>query len=575
MLSFALAAALLAFQAQPNPSLIEAQSLLDAGQLSGAENAIRGYLKSHRDSADGHYLLGYILFREQNPRASLAEYAAAARLRPAAALDLQAMGCDYLLLEDYPAAAGWLAQSVERDPSDAHGYYYLGRAQYNQKHFDEAIGAFRQSLKLDPGNAPAEDNLGLAYEAVGKTDEALAAYRAALASEAGAGVRTAGPYLHLGSLLVAEGKPGDAVPPLVEAASIAADDPLAHRALGKAYLALNRLEDAQGEFEKAVALDPRSAPLHFLLAEVYGKRGFTERARTENERYQALTGSHSSPDTPLAEARTLIGLGKLPEAERILRQYLQARPTAAEAHFLLGYVLFKQRQATASLAEYTEGAKYQTPSAADLEAVAGDYVLLKDYADADKWFSKAVEWNPQDSLGWYYLGRTKYNENRFDEAVAAFQMCLKLEPKNVKAEDNLGLSYEGLDRTEDAMAAYKIALGWQAGAPIQDPGPALDLGSLLVNSDRAAEALPYLSEAAGLAPRDFRVHREMGKAYAHLDRLEEARAELERAAELAPQNAPVHYMLAQVYRRQGLRDKAKIENDRYATLTGTKSAPEN
>ena len=128
--------------------------------------------------------------------------------------------------------------------------------------------------------------------------------------------------------------------------------------------------------------------------------------------------------------------------------------------------LFKKQDPKSSLAEYTEGAKYRTPSAADLQAVASDYVLLKDYPDADQWFTKAVEWNPEVSLGWYYLGRTKYNENRFDEAIRAFQQCLKLDPRSVKAEDNLGLSYEGLNRTEEAIAAYRNAIAWEAGSAV-------------------------------------------------------------------------------------------------------------
>src|SRR5207253_6310161 len=63
----------------------------------------------------------------------------------------------------------------------------------------------------------------------------------------------------------------------------------------------------------------------------------------------------------------------------------------------------------------------------------------------------------------YYLGRAKYNENRFAEAVNAFQQCLTLDSKNVKAEDNLGLSYAGLDRNEEAIVAYKNAIAWQSG----------------------------------------------------------------------------------------------------------------
>ena len=478
------------------------------------------------------------------------------------------MGSDYFLLEDYAAADTWFTKSVELNPSDAQAQYYLGRAKYNEKHFEEAIQAFTAALKLDARNAKAADYLGLSYEALGKTGDALAAYRAAVASSP----RDSGSYVDLGALLTGDGKPEEALPYLQQAVQMAGGDFRAHQELGKAYLALNRSADALAELEKAAALAPENAPVHFLLAQAYKKGGLEDRARAETARYTALTGAHSAPDTPLAEARSLLGLGKLSESEKVVRGYLEIHKNSADAHYLLGYILFKKQDARSSLAEYTEGAKYRTPGPADLEVVAGDYVLLKDYPDADKWFTKAVEWNPVDALGWYYLGRTKYNENRFEEAIHAFQQCLKLDPKNVKAEDNLGLSYEGLNRTAEVMAAYRNAIAWQTDAAVKDSGPSFDLGSLLVESNRPEDGLPYLLEAARISPEDYRVHRQLGKAYAHMNQLEKARAELERAVGLAPRNAPVHFMLAQVYRKQGFKDKAKLENDRYAALAGSGSS---
>jgi tetratricopeptide (TPR) repeat protein len=561
--------------AKPELPLIEAQSFADTGNLSDAEKAVRRYLADHANSADGHYLLGYVLFRQGNPKASLEEYREGAHYRTPSALDLEVMGCDYFLMEDYPAADQWLTKSLELDPGDAQARFYLGRTKYNEKRFDEAVRAFTECMKLDAKNVKAADNLGLAYEGLGKTEEALAAYRNAVALDAAAPSRSLGPYLNLGTLLAENARASEALPYLEQAVQIAPGDARAHRELGKADLALNRLDDAKRELEKTVALEPESAPAHFLLAQVDRKRGLVPDALVETERYTALTGAHSAPDTPLAEARSLVNLGKFIEAERVMRRYLEVHKTSAEGHFLLGYVLFKRQDAKASLEQYTEGAKYQVPGAADLEVVASDYVLLKDYPDADKWFTKAVEWNPKDVLGWYYLGRTKYNENRFEEAIHVFQQCLKLDPHNVKAEDNLGLSYEGLNRTEEALAAYRTAIEWQRDVAVKNPEPFLNLGSLLVETERAEEGLPHLLEAVRLLPDDYRTHRQLGKAYMRLNQLEKARAELEKAVELAPQNAPVHFMLAQVYRKQGLMDKVKVETDRYTALTGTRSAPEN
>ena len=277
---------------------------------------------------------------------------------------------------------------------------------------------------------------------------------------------------------------------------------------------------------------------------------------------------------PLSEARRLVESGQLSEAEQRTQLYLRTHTNSGDGHFLLGYILFKQQHAEASLAEYTEAAKYRVPGALDLAAVAGDYVLLRDYADADKWFTKAVEWDPGNFQTLYYLARTKYNENRFEEAVAVFQQCLKLDPKNIKAEDNLGLSYQGLGKTDEALTAYQAAISWEAGVTVKDSGPYIDLGSLLVDNGRSAEAVPYLLEAIRIAPQDVRGHREIGKAYLHLNQLEKAQAELERSIQLAPSNAPTHFVLAQVYRKRGLREKAESETKRYTELSAANSSPE-
>jgi len=325
-----------------------------------------------------------------------------------------------------------------------------------------------------------------------------------------------------------------------------------------------------------------------------------------------LQGASQSPgsteiskelDPVLAEAKSLLDKGMVSEAERAVRQYLDKHKDSADSHFLLGYILFREIQesagvksgagaiysekvadrsetgmretkAKASLAEYTEGAKYRDPSALDLKIVALDYVLLSDYLDADKWLTRSLEWNPKDSEGWYYLGRTKYNENRFTEAVNAFEQCLKLDPTNVKAEDNLGLSYAGLGQNEEAATAYQTAIAWQSQLPVKNPGPHIDLGSLLLDENKTNEAIANLLQAVEISPRDSRAHELLGKAYARLDQLPKAQTELEKALDLSPQSTNLHCMLAPVYRKQGLAEKAKLEFDRCATMHGTHSSPE-
>ncbi len=267
--------------------------------------------------------------------------------------------------------------------------------------------------------------------------------------------------------------------------------------------------------------------------------------------------------------------GDLTSAERAARSYLQSHSNSADGHFLLGNILFREIKPKDSLSEYTAAARFRDPSAFDLKVVALDYVLLGDYADADKWFTKSLQENPRDSQTWYYLGRTKYNESRLDEAIHAFRQCLDIDPKSVNAEDNLGLSYEGLGRIEEALIAYKTAIGWQALSLDKTSGPLIDLGALLLKQNRAQEALPYLRQAADISPEDSRAHEYLGKAYSDRNRMEEAQRELERAVAITPQSARLHFILGQIYRKEGLTNKAQIELGRASQLNGPHELPQN
>ena len=233
-----------------------------------------------------------------------------------------------------------------------------------------------------------------------------------------------------------------------------------------------------------------------------------------------------------------------------------------------------QERAKSSLGEFTAGAKLHEPSAADLKVVAFDYVLLGDYADADKWLTRMLAWTPNDADGWYYLGRAKYTENRFAEAVDAFERGLKLSPANVKFEDNLGLAYAGLNRTNEALAAYKTAIEWQSQSTPKSAAPFIDIADLLLDQSNPADAVDYLQQALAIAPNDSKAHELMGKAYFRLDDLPKAQAELEHALQLAPQDKNVHCMLAPIFRKQRQTEKAKFESERCSSLAGSNSIAE-
>jgi tetratricopeptide (TPR) repeat protein len=285
------------------------------------------------------------------------------------------------------------------------------------------------------------------------------------------------------------------------------------------------------------------------------------------------TSSFSDPLTAsLVEARRLLNSTDYIGADRILRQALTRTPDSAEAHFLLGFTLFRERQPKESLAEYTQGARWRDPSPEDLIAVASDYILLEDYTDAARWLNLVTQRAPTMALAWYLLGRTEYNANQPPDAERAFLACLRIDPHDVRAEYNLGLVYEQMGRPEEAMAAYKEAIAWQQNATVKDPQPYLDVGILLRHQDHATEALPYLTTAATLGSLNPMAHQELGLAYEQIGRYDDAVTELKQAIALSPNVESVHFFLGRVYRRIGRASEAAREFAEAAKLSGTKSS---
>ena len=321
---------------------------------------------------------------------------------------------------------------------------------------------------------------------------------------------------------------------------------------------------------------------------------------------QANHAETAPPDGSLIEAKSLLDKGLVTQAETVTRQFLLQHADSAEGHYLLGYILFdevrekylgeeqkegenfqydetvsaslvemRDTKARESLVELSAGARYRSPSAFDLKIVALNYLLLKDEPSAEKWLNASTKLNSQDAQAWYYLGRTRYSETKYASAIEAFAHCLKLDPENVVAEYNVGLSYEGLNQSDQAIQAYQNAIAWESQRQLKSPAPFVALARLYLHQNQPEKAVPYLLQAVTAFPQLSLPHEELGKAYSVLHRLPEAQEQLEKAVQLSPQNASLRCLLGQVYQQQKMTAKAQTEFESCTMLRNKQSAPEN
>jgi Flp pilus assembly protein TadD len=240
---------------------------------------------------------------------------------------------------------------------------------------------------------------------------------------------------------------------------------------------------------------------------------------------------------------------------------------------MLGFVLNRENRPAESLASYTKAAAITPPTADDLKIVGLDYVLLDDYADAFKWLEKAVAYDSTNKDAWYYLGRAYYTRARLIEARKAFVTLLKLDPRNAKAENNLGLILETEGQPAAAIEAYRKAIAWQEENSQLSGQPYVNLGNLLMEQGQIEEAIGPLEKAAALAPNNAFCHMTLGVYYRKAGQMEPAQRELERATQIEPDNAVAHYQLGRLYKEIHNLDRAKVEFDRTAELQSRASRP--
>ena len=229
-------------------------------------------------------------------------------------------------------------------------------------------------------------------------------------------------------------------------------------------------------------------------------------------------------------------------------------------------MLYRENKASESLETYTRAAALKTPTGEDLKIVGLDYLLLNDYPDAIKWLEKAVELDAKNKDAWYYLGRAYYSRSLLPESGKAFQAVLDLDPRDARAENNLGLILESEAKPDEALEAYRKAIEWQLGTAHQSEQSYLNLGNLLLELDRAGEAIAPLQKAVELGETNASCHLKLGTAYLRTNQLPEAQRELEKAERLGPENAAIHYQLARFYKQVHQMEKARIEFQRTEEL---------
>ncbi len=205
-------------------------------------------------------------------------------------------------------------------------------------------------------------------------------------------------------------------------------------------------------------------------------------------------------------------------------------------------------------------------------------------AEATTHLLRATEISPGFAVAWRDLGWGHIDDNKWEEALAAFQKGLALRPGYPGLHIGLGTVYEKIGRSDEALAAFRQASalqpdlaeahenlariyegwGWGEAAEAErglalfpaDPLIWLHAGSTFLRLGWSEEALAAFRQAVGLKADLAEAHLALAQAYNDLGRPREAAETYEGLLRLQPSLAEVHRRLAELYATR-LDDRAR------------------
>ncbi len=159
--------------------------------------------------------------------------------------------------------------------------------------------------------------------------------------------------------------------------------------------------------------------------------------------------------------RTVLGQGRLEEASELIADARSKYPQSEMIFFLAIEVACRSRRPEDSQ-KLLQKVSDQAETSAVYAYHQGLYLeAVGEYREAIEWYRKASDHEPQFSEALFRLGYLLdlHGEGEAtDEAIEAYEGCLKITPVHTNAVMNLGVLYEDKERYHDAIKCFETVL---------------------------------------------------------------------------------------------------------------------
>ncbi len=496
----------------------------------------------HVFKARDHFLQGIYYQQEGRYPEALVEFYQALHYDSTSATIYSAIAENYIQLGEYETAELMLKNARRLAPNNADVLEMSAEVALRLGKDDQAIQFYERLLKVNPYDDSAREMLILLYQKKGN-DLAVARHNRMLMELYGA------------------------------------NKDLLYR-LTQTYLRTKKYSEATKTVRSILKLDSTDSKAYYFLGLMQEQKLNTDSAAYY---YQKAVKFDPKFDQAVERLNFIYRTKKAwPQIVRLYKYVLKADSAAAPAKILIAEAYFNMNQAdSASL--YLKPLLHRSNLPPGVFELAGRIALdQKNYPQAETYFKKAIQADPENRLAWLLLAFTyssmddvaradsTYQEllgrfgneatfwafygnflqenQKYQESIKAFKKVLELEPNNEAALSGLGIVYENMKMFAQCDSIYEVALQRLPDNPLILNNYSYSLAERDKDLQRA---LQMARRAIELSPDNAAYLDTYGWVLYKLGRYQEAVKYIKRSIELRDDSAVVIEHLGDVYKAMG------------------------
>ncbi len=304
---------------------------------------------------------------------------------------------------------------------------------------------------------------------------------------------------------------------------------------GVTYAAQNQTDSAVSALSRAIALEPEFSKALYNRASLYmSGRNYVE-ALSDYESY--LTLADTATVAWFFKAQALAALDRKQQALEAYDEAIRRNAFTDKAHLFRGEIHYQLGDHQAAIDDYTAYLRRHPSDATILHDRGGLYAILKDDVAAESDYRQATLIAPDMVQAWANLGSVLRRRDRLDEAIAAFDEAIKLEPHDALILNNRGQTHFLKDDFKRAAEDFRQAIK-------ADPNYAFahnNLAGALIKQEEYADAIRAADKAIELDRNYGYAYLNRGIAREMVRDIPGACSDWHQAAELNIKNADAYH----------------------------------